>query len=339
MNNKYFILSISLALCGLAACQKPDAPQVISEPDKIEVRLGVGDDAQTKAASTNNLYGINVYYDPARDGNSDTHYAYGLFDNKEDMTITLLSGYTYKFECTMVKDGKSVLYCGQYGGNSFSGYAAPFQTNESVSTQLSNAFVYGTTYLSGITSGRATVKSAATGYEEQAMPSIQRYYGEAEGYSPVPGGIVTIPLKKTVFGVRLIVDKVPEGTLTASVNYSGTTLLSGVSTQVLFDSGSHIYSFDNVQWSWRYPDTGTLGATVNWSFTSSVFDQWNQTGSETVRLKRNTLTTITVSCTPDNASGNIITQEEDIGENRIYLYLNSDGVIVIGIEPNPEDDD
>jgi hypothetical protein len=52
------------------------------------------------------------------------------------------------------------------------------------------------------------------------------------------------------------------------------------------------------------------------------------------------LTTITVSCVPDNASGNISIEEETFGEdNRVYLYLSSDGVIVVGVEPNPEDED
>ena len=304
------------------------------------MHLGVSDNLKTKGVSTNNLYGINVYYDPERDGNSNTHYAYGLFDNKEDMSITLLSGYTYKFECTLVKDGKTMLYCGQYGGNSFSGYAKPFQTNESASTQLSNSFVYGTTYLSGITTGEATVKSASTGYVEQTMPSIQRYYGEVSGYTPVAGGTVIIPLKKTVFGARMIIDKVAEGTLTANcvINTNSYTLLSGSSSNKLYDSGSVIYSFPDVRECWSSEEPIT--ATVSWSFTSSVFSQWNQSGTKTVTFKRNTLTTITVSCVPDNASGNISIDEETFGEdNRIYLYLSSDGVIVVGVEPNPEDED
>ena len=333
-----FILSYIIVSYCLIACQSTDI-QKADEPERIIVHLGLDDGLPTKATATDNLYGINVYYDPARDGNSNTHYAYGLFDNKEDMSITLLSGYTYKFECTLVKDGKSTLYCGQYGGNAFSGYAKPFQTSATASTQLSNSFIYGTTYLNGITSGDATVKSSTTGYVEQTMPSIQRYYGEIEGYIPSSGGIVIIPLKKTVFGARMIIDKVAEGTLTATcrINSNSYTLLRGSSTSKVYDTGSVLYSFPDVRECWE--EEAPITATVNWTFTSSVFSQWNQSGSETVTFKRNTLTTITVSCTPDNALGVIGLQEEGFGEdNRIFLYLNSDGVIVIGVEPNPEDD-
>lgn len=333
------ILTFFFALFCFVACQKSDTAKAEEEPEYITVHLGMSGDLQTKGTATNNLYGINVYYDPERDGNSNTHYAYGIFDNKEDMSITLLSGYTYKFECTLVKDGKTMLYCGQYGGNAFSGYAKPFQTNSSASSMLSNSFEYGTTYLSGITSGEATVKSS-TGYVEQKMPSIQRYYGEIDGYTPVVGGTVTIPLKKTVFAARLIIDKVPEGQLSADciIDSNSETLLTGLATNKLYDSGAILFSYPDVRACWL--NEPTVPTTVNWSFTSSVFDQWNQNGVKGVTFKRNTLTTVTVSCTPDNTSGDISIIEESFGEdNNIYLYLNSDGVIVVGVDPNEEGDD
>lgn len=334
------ILTFFFALFCFSACQKSDTKTSEEKSEYITVHLGLSGDLQTKGTATNNLYGINVYYDPERDGNSNTHYAYGLFDNKEDMSITLLSGYTYKFECTLVKDGKTMLYCGQYGGNSFSGYVKPFQTNSSASTQLSNSFVYGTTYLSGITSGEATVKSISTGYVNQTMPSLQRYYGEIEGYTPVVGGTVVIPLKKTVFAARFIIDKVPEGQLTTEcvIDSSSEILFSGLATNKLYDSGAILYSYPDVRACWL--NEPTIPTTVNWEYTSSIFSQWNQSGVKDVTFKRNKLTTITISCVPDNASGGISLQEEAFGEdNNIYLYLNSDGVIVVGVDPNEDGGD
>ncbi len=339
MKRIFLIASIVLTSICYISCQNLQNSKD-SEPEYITVHLGTTGEIQTKSAGTDDLYGINVYYDPSRDGNSNTHYAYGIFDNKDDMSINLLSGYTYKFECTLVKGGKTTLYCGQYGENTFSGYAKPFQTNASESSKLSNSFVYGTDYLSGITSGAATVKSSLTGYEDKEMPSIQRYYGEVSGYKPVSGGVVKVPLKKTVFGIRIIIDKVPEGQLNADcvINSNSEKILSGVSKSKLYDSGAIIYSFPDVRDCWE--NETALDATVNWNFTSSVFDQWNQNGTEKVSFKRNTLTTITVSCTPDNSSGSVGINEETIGEdNNIYLYLNSDGVIVVGVDPSDGGDD
>lgn len=329
------VFSIALSFLLASSCQNVTAPDQ-SEPEYITVHLGTSGDIQTKGTATDDLYGINVLYDPSRDGNSNTYYAYGIFDNKEDMSITLLSGYTYKFQCTLVKDGKTILYCGQYGGNTFTGYAKPFQTDASASAQLSNSFVYGTTYLSGITSGAATVKSATSGYEDQTMPSIIRYYGEMDGYKPVSGGTVVIPLKKTVFGARMIIDKVPEGRLTADCVINTNSILSGIATSKLYDSGAIIYSYPDVRDCWQ--NETQVASTVNWAFASSLFDQWNQSGNKAVSFKRNMLTTVTISCTPDNASGGIRMNEEEFGDNNeIYLYLNSDGVIVVGVKPEEDD--
>ena len=106
----------------------------------------------------------------------------------------------------------------------------------------------------------------------------------------------------------------------------------------MYDSGAILFSYPDVRACWL--NEPTIPTTVNWSFTSSVFDQWNQNGVKGVTFKRNTLTTVTVSCTPDNTSGDINIIEESFGEdNNIYLYLNSDGVIVVGVDPNEEGDD
>lgn len=342
---KYSILTIlGLSIC-LQSCEKASLSnnEIEEEPEYITLSLGIsgdGNGTETRSDSDGNLYGINVYYDSKKDGNIDAHYAYGLFDNKQDMTIQLLSGYKYRFACTMVKNGKNLLYLGQYGSNSFSGYAKPFQTNSSASTQLSNSFVYGTTYLSGIGSGTVTLKSttSSNGYVEPEMPSIERYYGEVTDYSPVVGGIVTIPLKKTVFAARFIIASVPEGTLSGSCKLSSqtTAFWNGSTTQTIYDSGATIYSYSDVYECWK--SENSLSSTVSWDFTSSVFHQWDQSGTKTVSFKRNVLTTVTIACTPDNAKGQIVLNEEEIGEdNNIYMYLNSDGIIVIGIDPQPED--
>ena len=168
------------------------------------------------------------------------------------------------------------------------------------------------------------------------MPSIERYYGEITDYVPVTGGVVTIPLKKTVFGLRLIIEQVPEGTLNASCVSS---LLSGQATDsATFDSGTRVFSFEDVYNCWKNADSYTLDSSVSWSFTSSKFDQWNISNSRDVTVKRNILTTVTVSYTPDNSTGLFTFNEEEFDDNNnIYLFLNSDGVIEIGVGPEPED--
>lgn len=307
------------------------------ESGYITLSLGLGGEWEpedTRASSSADLYGINVWYDAAKDGNINTRYAYGFFDNREDMVIRLLTGYHYKFTCTLVKDGKNILYYGPFGGNTYSGYAKPFQTNVSSSTAVTNSFVYGTDYLSGIDSGAATLRTASGGYEEKAMPSLVRYYGEISGYTAVAGESVTIPLKKTVFGVRFVIEPVREGALSASctIDSPAVALWNASAGKEQYDSGSLIYSFPDVRACWS--GDGNLPGSVNWGFASSIFSQWNQQDARAVTFKRNVLTTVTVSCSPDYAEGSLGVQAEEMGEdNEIYLYLNADGLLVVGIKP------
>ena len=46
------------------------------------------------------LIGITVYKNGSR-------FAYGLFDNLDNVTINLLAGAKYKFKCTLIKDAKN----------------------------------------------------------------------------------------------------------------------------------------------------------------------------------------------------------------------------------------
>ena len=101
-----------LACVGIAACNN-DATEVPTEPETYTVNLGwageildVSYEPMTRVA-TDDLYGIQVYSLPKSveaeydwDWNP---YAYGLFDDPDKITITLASGYKYRFVATMIK--------------------------------------------------------------------------------------------------------------------------------------------------------------------------------------------------------------------------------------------
>ena len=339
------MLTSLLAALAVFGCSKTEESPVVYG-DKIEVRIGmngdisVSTDSETRSSADNGIYGINVYFDKDKDSKTDDIYAYGVFDNVADMTITLLSGYKYKFVCTFAKNGEHSLYYGQYDGNSYMGYAKPFATNKHSSTELGNKFIYSnqtSEYLSGIGNGDAVVCDLTTGAAyTQTYPRIHRYYGELDSYSPVAGGVATIPLKKTVFGMKLIIKGVPEGSLNADVKANGTSLLNMTATQADYVSGNDLYSYVNVYDCWK--NESTIPGTVTWSYTSDKFSQWNLSGSSEITFKRNVLTTITVSVTPDSASASIsLTEEEWDDENTINMGINTDGLIDIIVNPEPED--
>lgn len=339
---KRVILTI-LAASALWACNKEvSSNEEYGKP--ITVSLGVGgdftvsSDPATKAGTDDGIYGINVYFDKEKDSKTDDIYAYGVFDNVADMTITLLSGYKYRFVCTFAKNGEHALYYGQYDGNTYMGYAKPFQTNKHTSTELGNKFIYTNQtgeYLSGLGTGNAVVSVSGSPYDQQ-YPRIHRYYGELDSYTPVAGGVATIPLKKTVFGLKLIIKGVPEGSLNAKVVTGSYTLLDKTATSTDYVSGSDLHSYANVYDCWK--NESTLAGTVSWTYTSSKFSQWNLSGSSNITFKRNVLTTVTVSVTPDSASASIsLTEEEWDDENTINMGINTDGLIDIIVNPEPED--
>lgn len=338
------LASLMMALALFCCSKEEDTPVVYGE--KIEVKLGMDGDfnassaSETRASVDNGIYGINVYFDKEKDGNTNDIYAYGLFDNVAKMTITLLSGYKYRFACTYVKNGEHSLYYGQYDGNSYQGYAKPFQTNKHSSTELGNKFVYSNTtgeYLTGIGNGEVVISSLSTGAAtSQVYPRIHRYYGELNSYTPVVGGVATIKLKKTVFGLKLIIKGVPEGSLRVVVAANGTNLLDKTANSSDYVSGSDLHSYANVYDCWK--NESNIPGTVKWSYTSSKFSQWNLSGTSNITFKRNVLKTVTVSVTPDSARASLSMEEEEMGdENVINMGINSNGLIDIIVNPETED--
>ena len=121
-----------LACVGIAACNN-DATEVPTEPETYTVKLGwageildVSYEPMATRAASNDLYGIQVYSLPkSAEAEYDwdwNPYAYGLFDDPDKITITLASGYKYRFVATMIKDGKNKIYF----IDDLNGYGYPF---------------------------------------------------------------------------------------------------------------------------------------------------------------------------------------------------------------------
>lgn len=328
-----------LCMFIMAACSNGEAENIITLPEKEEIYvvslnfngdIEVSQEELSRGIATDDVYGINVYYDNEKDGNINDHYAYGLFDNKEDMKIALLSGHKYKFECSLVKKGKKTLYYGQAFNNAYTGVCYPFQTSSANSTMIGNEFIIGTsTYLSGIKSGNAhlaSVTPSTTNSNEYA--SVNRFYGETTNYTPTNGGEVTIQLKRVVFGAKFIITGVQEGSLTASCGsfWSKTTTVD-------YEGPETIYSYPNVYDCWL--NESNLTETVTLNFTSKRGHQWDLSSTTTLTFKRNVLTTVNIHVSPDLSSGTFTLKEEVLGEdtNYIDLEINADGVIDTPVNP------
>lgn len=316
----------------------PQPEETVQEPESYTISLGMGDGTESRAVGST-IYGINVYFDKEKDDVQDDIYAYGLFDDQSKMTLTLLSGYKYRFECSAVKDGKSKLYCGPYGSNTFAGYADPFQTKASSSTLLENKFITGaTTYLSGLGTGRAILKDGDASYIVRAYPQIERYYGEVADYTPVKNGTVNIPLKKTYFGSKLVVKGNLDGIVTVSCaisnNGTATKIWDVSTTEELQESGA-IYSYSSVKDCWE--NESNLTAIITMTYDSNRGEYWDLSNKKNITFKRNVMTTITVNVTPDYSSGTFNVLEEELGEeNYIDFGIDDEGELDITVTPDEE---
>ena len=314
----------------VTACSTEDSTSETpptSEKYTVSLALGgeisVTDEPLARGTATNHIYGINVYYDKDGDGETNDLYGYGLFDNIEDMTIELLSNHKYKFECSLVKNGKTSLYFN-------SGYLAPFQSGSYASsyskTILGNKFIIGSgNYLTGIKSGNAhlnnttyTNSSSSTKYA-----SVNRFYGELDNYTPIQGGVATIYLKRVVFGAKFIITGVEDGTLNVSSPFWSKGLTED------YESDEMIFTFNDVYDCWK--NETRWGATISLTFTSDRGNANNLSNSQTITFKRNTLTTVIINVNP--MTGFTFTTEDWGEDNLIDLEINTDGVIDTPVVP------
>ena len=335
-----FLLLVSIFFIALSigtSCSEMKGNIIEEEAITVALKLTgdygleVTQDPLTRASS-NDAYGINVFYDKEGDGATNDIYAYGLFDNVAAMTITLLSGHKYKFTCGLVKDAKTVLYFGQAFSNAYSGYAYPFQTTSSGSTLVGNRFIIGDgVYLSGIGEGGVHLKgnSSPSSSNSTQYASINRFYGETDQYEPVPNGTVDIFLKRVVFGAKFVVKGVQEGSLSVTCDafFSRTYTNDDAGTE-------RIYSFKNPWDCWK--NETPLTTTVSIKYTSNRGGSlWNLNNSESVTFKRNVMTTVTITVSPDLSGAYLSFTEEPFGDdNDINIGLNTDGLIDIIVNPS-----
>lgn len=329
-----------------------DTPQSVGETVNVSFAfkgdITIEESPLSKAAGeeteSTDLYGISVYYDEERDGKINDVYGYGLFDNIADMNISLLTGYKYKFVCSLVKDGKNEVAFNNYrfDGKSSKGYCMPFCTSSqfyredsfnyfypyyddgALPTLVGNEFILGDgEHLTGLGKGgtnnfKAGEKteisagqyrwnwSSSTGYKQ--YPETDRYYGETTNYVPTEGGVVSIEMKRCVFGMKLNVTGVTDGSLTIFFDHYSTAsygsayivfkdITSDYSTEEL------IYTFEDIYQCWSDAMLGNtyymnmymymyMYMNVIWERGNGVTQVFE---TKQVSFKRNVLTTVNIN--------------------------------------------
>ena len=151
------------------------------------------------------LYVINVYSKESA-GAANRLYAYGTFDHASGLNLALDEGYLYEFRVTYIPDARETL-------NWINDSVYSWQL-ENYRGTLMNRFVRATSYNDGgfdATTGRIFRKADGLSYYR---PHIDRYYGEVTDFDPAVSASVTVNLYRAVFGVRLNITGLTEGSLT-----------------------------------------------------------------------------------------------------------------------------
>ncbi len=298
-------LFLLLAVVGMlfTACSEAGTNEqpTQTEPEYVTVSLGLnvgldyGYEPLSRAEENNDLYGIQVYSTPvpATENAQWTKFAYGLFDNTDNLTIKLIRGYEYKFVATMVKDGKNKILYNEYYGT----YGSPFRHEESdgyATTQLSMSFIYGQLGMD-LSTGNTELNDGRVYH-----PNVERYYGELEGYIPGDNDSkATIELKRISFGVKYIAngDYAENGTLEILMDNAPQLNLNLAENNEV----SEIYTFKNVPAAWldeNHTETISVALRIAYSDGTSA-----PLGTHNITFKRNTTTVVNVDLTVSGDSG------------------------------------
>lgn len=240
------------------------------------------------------IYGISVY--SKKDDTNDSYkpYAKGLFDNIENMNISLITGYKYKFVCTVVKEGlERLFYTIGYRDGCYE-YYAPFYNSiisgvAYTATTLGNKFTIGDYELKGLGSGTTSISGSELD-KASKYPKMDRFYGELSDYIPTKDGTVNIDLKRVAFGLKVIVKPPVDGKLYISTEPNLFSASIQEKDNVL-EGQETIYTFPDVYDCWEKDDY-FINCTVKLSWYRATGNQ--DLEPQKVKLKRNILTTVTI---------------------------------------------
>ena len=300
-----------------------------TEPEYVTVSLGFNVELDyeyeplTRADENNDLYGIQVYSTPvpATEDAEWTKFAYGLFDNTDNLTIKLIRGYEYKFETVMVKDGKNKVE--SYDGEYFGPFGHEYSPNCYNWTELSTSFIYDK--LGMHTWGKWGLNDYL---------NVELYYGELEGYIPGDNDSkATIELKRTSFGAKFIAkgDYAENGSLEIIMGDDPKPHLTLNLAEGNEISG--IFSFDDVRAAWldeNYTETVPVLLRIAYSDGTSA-----PLGTHDIPFKRNKTTVVNVdmSIGGEDGVGFVITDGGEMPEDS-EITIKDGEIVDTEIEAN-----
>ena len=229
------------------------------------------------AATTNDLYGIQVY--TVEEGKA-TPYAYGVFNTLDNVTVKLLSQKTYKFRISVVIDGYSRGFGFWVMGNGGLNHGSQF-------TYSTDAYL-----------------ATSSGYSW----NFERFYGELDNYTPVENENVIVETKRVSYGAKYIAENLSEGCIDINVTHGDYSLYTVNLTTTNYEN-DNIYTFYDVSGAYYNNDySANRNLTINWTKDNG---EVVPLGTYTVTFKRNVKTTIRIKAGDLSINNGITVTKED----------------------------
>lgn len=272
------ILSLLAVSCNK---EEPSKNQVTGEPEVFEVKLGMSGAITseigplTKDGEVDQLIAVNVWSCPEA-GDTYSRYAYGLFDTYDNITVSLVSGYKYKFDARACPKGKTLFAATSYGEDR---YCGPFDLRENVSqwpSTLDNTFHYDS-------------NKAICSYFTSYYSGCELFMGETSDYIPTSNGTVTIDMDRYSFGLNISIQNFTAGSIMARFNTSEIVIeYPSTSSYAVYNMSGFWQAFINP----NYYEDVTFSAELHTDDNAII-----PLGSATVRFMPNKLTKVRINAT------------------------------------------
>lgn len=326
MRNYFYVAIFAIAICIFSACEK-QVLDVVDSDEMYTVQLGWSGDldvtyeAMTKSHDTENLYGIQVYSCPLIAHETVwTPYAHGIFGSTDDLSVSLLKGYKYRFVATMVVDGKTKVFSYE------NGYYFPFfvgGTNNAFPV-LNNTFNYTSTdFMDCLKNGKTTLSNR----KEYLVPNTERYYGELDDFVPSKHNAkAKIHMKRVAFGAKFIVKgKLAEsGTVVAQIDNAPEL---SINLKERDKQVSDKFTFVNVKTAWEDNSfRENYNVYLSWVKDNGVTVPL---GTHSIEFKRNATTVVHINIDEDGFCGGLGIEYDEIGNMETgHEVVIQDGEIV-----------
>ena len=325
-----------IACISMVACSNDNGTLVLEDEQEVyTVHLGWGGELDvayeplSRATDATDLYGIQVYSVPDKELEGEetwSPYAYGLFDNTDNISVNLLKGYKYKFIATIIKDGLKKMDS-EYTGNGYKGLMNPFYGTGGP-TALEHKFNYSSSWYFNDLGYGNTVLLDGNFYEH---PNTDRYYGEEDNYTPDKNSNIKIKMKRASFGAKFIAKGKAANNGSLEIEITGApkmTLTPSADKKHISDN----FTFSNVKEAWAHNG--------NYSEVIEVTISWHRADGSTIPLgtheityKRNATTVVNVNVVNDASSSGVgyeidETELGEMAEDKENETTIEDGTIV-----------